>query len=125
LIPFAALLVGTIAGWGWAATGLVFYGALILSFMGGCRWGFAAAPLGAGPEYLPLCISVVPALYAWIALMLPMQWTALALAVGFVALFLADRVLAHHGGAPTWWPTLRLPLTIGATASLAVGGILG
>ncbi|MEM7060772.1 MAG: DUF3429 domain-containing protein [Pseudomonadota bacterium] len=125
LLPFAALVVGSIAGFEWASNGLMFYGALILSFMGGCRWGFAAAPLGAGPAFRPLAISVLPALYAWCALMLPFRAAALTLAAGFFILFLADRALTLQGGAPAWWTALRLPLTLGAVASLVIGGIVG
>lgn len=124
LIPFAALTVGAVAGVEWAANGLVFYGALILSFMGGCRWGFAAAGLGAGPEIKPLAYSVVPALYAWVSMQLPFGWACLALAIGFAALFVADRVLTQNGGAPQWWTTLRLPLSIGAGVSLLAGAAI-
>jgi len=48
-----------------AVTGLIGYGVVILSFMGGCRWGFAAAGLGEGASPASLGLSVLPALYAW------------------------------------------------------------
>lgn len=55
LLPFFALAPGAVVLVGdWAVfaqKGLVAYGALILSFMGGCRWGFAAAGLGDGPAF--------------------------------------------------------------------------
>ena len=69
LIPFVGLAIRAIAGpMEWrtgASTGLLVYGVSILSFMGGCRWGFAAAGLGQGPTLAPLAISVLPALLAW------------------------------------------------------------
>ena len=124
LLPFLALGLAVIAapaeGGVWAETLLLGYAAIILSFMGGCRWGFAAAGLGDGPTYRQFAISVGPALYAWVASQLEFGLAALALAVGFVALFLADRALTRAHGAPAWWPVLRLPLTAGAVLALVV-----
>lgn len=131
LLPFAALALAALAApGGWrdlALTALSGYGAVILSFMGGCRWGFASAGLGRGPTWGPLAISVVPALYAWVALLVtpdePGGATALLLAFGFPALLLADVGLAARGGAPAWWPSLRWPLTLGATLAMLVGAL--
>ncbi|MEM6942342.1 MAG: DUF3429 domain-containing protein, partial [Pseudomonadota bacterium] len=56
------------------------YGAVILSFMGGCRWGFAAVGLGAerqgGAEgaWSLYALAVLPALYAWPVAILPEPW---------------------------------------------------
>jgi hypothetical protein len=124
LLPFGALALGVLMGVDGARAGLLNYGALILSFMGGCRWGFAAAGLGEGPSVQMLGISVLPALYAWVAILFPFKAASVALAVGFVALYVADRALTRAGGAPVWWTTLRAPLTIGAAASLAVPAVL-
>ena len=109
-----------------AARGAIYYGVAILSFMGGCRWGFASAGLGEGPTFAPLAISVAPALLAWVGLWLSEDagpaWTATLLIGGFLALY-ADDVRAQAArAAPAWWTSLRAPLTIGATASLAVIG---
>lgn len=102
---------------------LVAYGAIILSFMGGCRWGFAAAGLGDGPTFRPLALSVLPALYAWLISMLPFPAASVGLAIGFLVLFLADIALTRNNGAPDWWPNLRLPLTIGAAGSLFAAAV--
>ncbi|MEL6282986.1 MAG: DUF3429 domain-containing protein [Pseudomonadota bacterium] len=128
LIPFVGLAILAIAGpteWRTgASTGLLVYGVSILSFMGGCRWGFAAAGLGQGPTLAPLAISVLPALLAWAAFWATPLWgaqiTALALVVGFVGLYFSDLAASRNGDAPAWWPALRAPLTVGATGSLAV-----
>jgi len=135
-VPLAAGIIGTAGlipffGFAWviwstpasvpsnlAAEFLAGYGAIILSFMGGCRWGFASAGLGAGPAFLPLIFSVVPALIAWPALMLEDPWRFVVLAAAFLFLFSWDVSLTRQGGAPAWWPRLRLPLTIGAVGSL-------
>ena len=124
LIPFVGLAVLTLAGGPpWTAGLLAGYGAVILSFMGGCRWGFAAAGLGQGAVFAPLAISVLPSLFAWLAVWLPDPFQFLALAAGFVGLYLADRALTEQGGAPVWWPALRFPLTLGATVSLVLAAL--
>jgi hypothetical protein len=125
LIPFvglAALLhLGPEGGRLLAAHMLAFYGVAILSFLGGCRWGFAAAGLGEGPALRPLVLSVVPALYAWAAMPLGVPDALVFLAAGFVALLGADISLTRAGGAPAWWPRLRWPLSVGAAGSLIAG----
>jgi len=40
-----------------------------------------------------------------------------------VALFSADVSVTRAGGAPAWWPALRLPLTAGATACVLAGAL--
>ncbi|TVQ59948.1 MAG: DUF3429 domain-containing protein [Rhodobacteraceae bacterium] len=126
LIPFVGLAGVTLVGpdeWRLLAQGaLAQYGAIILSFMGGCRWGFAAAGMGRGPVFAPLALSVLPALYAWGVLVAAAPPLNLAmLAAGLAALLAADLALVRAGGAPRWWPTLRWPLTLVAGASLLAG----
>ncbi|MEM9724512.1 MAG: DUF3429 domain-containing protein [Pseudomonadota bacterium] len=112
-----------------ARLSLLLYGGVILSFMGGCRWGFAAAGLGPGPTFLVLAASVTPALWAFFILIAALAQPAMvsfgaaaaALAVGFIALWGWDRAAAAEGAAPAWWMRLRTPLTIGASLSLALG----
>lgn len=132
LIPFVGLALVTAIGGdatltATAAQGALIYGGVILSFMGGCRWGFAAAGLGAGPSYAALGLSVAPALLGWAALwlvaMIGATWTAALLVVGFALLYLDDARTQTAGGAPEWWTALRLPLTLGASLSLIVIGL--
>ncbi|PIP98299.1 MAG: DUF3429 domain-containing protein [Rhodobacterales bacterium CG18_big_fil_WC_8_21_14_2_50_71_9] len=124
LIPFMALAALSLMApgpWDAVARGaLAFYGAVILSFMGGCRWGLAAAGMGEGPALRPLALSVAPSLWAWIALMAPAPVDLGMLALGLLALCAADVALTRAGGAPAWWPALRWPLTLGASVSLAL-----
>ena len=100
------------------------YGAIILSFMGGCLWGFAALAGRAG--WLPLGVAVLPALWAFGAGFLPLPGVELtaarALALGLVALLAADFGFARAGLAPRWWLALRLPLTVVAATCLWLGG---
>lgn len=126
LIPFVGLaavaLVGPEAWRAVAQAALAQYGAIILSFMGGCRWGFAAAGMGRGPAFDLLAISVAPALYAWgVLVAAPAPLDLAMLAAGLAALLAADLALARQGGAPRWWPALRWPLTLVAGLSLLAG----
>ncbi len=122
LIPFAGLAALALVGpESWSATvlkALAYYGATILAFMGGCRWGFAAAGLGRGPELRTLAWAVAPSLWAWVALMLPPPFEKEMLGLGLLILYVMDLRLTAEGGAPAWWPQLRLPLTLGAAACL-------
>ncbi len=126
LLPFAGLaLAAQVAPAAWAdaaADGLLVYGATILAFMGGCRWGFAAAGLGAGPDWRPLAVSVLPSLWAWAAVwaapLLGAAGAATALALGFALLFWDDARATRAQEAPAWWRSLRAPLTLGACSAL-------
>lgn len=118
LIPFAAGLLGTalpalaIIG----PAGLLLYGAVILSFMGGVHWGLAIA---AGPvRPLQLVVSVMPALLAWVAALVGGIPGLLLESLGFVVLFGFDLVATDRGWAPIWYPALRVRLTAGAVACL-------
>lgn len=104
-----------------ALAALAAYGAVILSFMGGCRWGFAA--LEPRPDWGRLGLSVLPALVGWAALLAGGRLSLGLLAAGFVALLAADLALTRAGGAPAWWPRLRWPLTLGAVASLSLAAV--
>ncbi len=69
LVPFYALL-GVVAiqdGASWVTPAFVGYAAVILSFLGGIAWG-RALQSAAGREFR---LSVVPSLFAWLALLLP------------------------------------------------------
>ena len=85
------------------------YGAVILSFLGGIRWGFAIA-------YEPfdkrsLTLSVVPSLLGWFALLLPDQYAVLVLLLGFCAQGAWDSFYINAGNAPPWFGRLRITIT--------------
>lgn len=113
-LPFAVLSVSV---WSppWqaqAVPALLTYSALILSFLGGVRWGRALS--GDRPqEYL---WAVLPSLWAWGALQLPSLAGLLLLAVGFVALWWLDGP-ADRLSAPAWFRRLRSVLTALVLAS--------
>ncbi|MGF1453786.1 MAG: DUF3429 domain-containing protein [Alphaproteobacteria bacterium] len=104
--------------------GQSFYAAVILSFMGGVRWGLAM--VGELPSrFGPLALSVTPALMAWAALLvlmlLPGAGAPVALVLmilGFAGLLWSDLRASRAGVAPAWYPNLRIPLTLIVVGSL-------
>ncbi|CAL8343738.1 unnamed protein product [Merluccius merluccius] len=97
----------------------VVYGASIVSFLGGARWGFAI-PEGspARPDWMNLGNSVVPSLIAWLALLCRDNVTEGALLV-LMGLGLALHYdLTLLPGYPAWFKAMRTLLTLVATFSL-------
>lgn len=128
-LPFVALAAGHILTSGEAASltgfALAAYGAVILSFLGGIRWGLAVAPRGVGGSLtMPLTLSVVPSLIGWGALLAPAPASLLILASTFLAVLLWDRRAAQTGAAPFWYPRLRVPLTTVVVTTLLAGAFL-
>ncbi len=130
MIPFAALAVGAVVSRDHGALcsrALLGYGAVILSFVGALHWGFAMT-LGAlgGHQRRRLYIwSVLPALIAWLALVLVPPLGYALLVGGFIAHYWQDIRLvgpSAPGTFPDWYLPLRTRLTIGACLCLAVGG---
>ena len=114
LVPFVASTAMLLAGGDEAAlfwrTVLLGYGVAILSFMGGVQWGLVMRQ-GNGGNWLGFSASVLPALAAWFALLLPPPAQLPALALGFALLLAYDLRTVRLGVAPEWYPNLRWPLT--------------
>ena len=90
---------------------LLLYGTVILAFMSGVLWGFAAKgwSLGYG-------LSVLPALWTFFAAFLDDAPRMIALAIGFAAILGLDFAFRHL--APSWWWRLRVILTVIVLACL-------
>ena len=97
---------------------LLAYGAVILSFLGGIRWGLAMLTTDAANLFGPLFVSIVPATLGWFALLLTSSMGLMLLALGFAAMLIADLRLST---APPWFRSLRRPLSVGAIVSLILG----
>ncbi|XP_061099701.1 transmembrane protein 69 isoform X2 [Conger conger] len=97
----------------------IVYGASILSFLGGARWGFAL-PEGspAKPDWLNLANSVVPSLLAWVALLFRDNTTEAAIMVIMGLGISLHYDLALLPTYPSWFKALRAVLTVVATLSL-------
>lgn len=99
---------------------LVRYGIVILAFMSGVIWGFAAH---ADDRRAPMAyvLSVIPALWAFFLVPGPGPAALIFLITGFVGLLGIDWLFWHQGLAPRWWMRLRAWLTAVVAACLAVG----
>lgn len=92
------------------------YGALILSFLGGARWGFEVTRTR--PRHLVVALAMLPTLAGLALLLLPPGLRSLQLAG--IALLLGVHYLwdLRAAGLPQWYPRLRSPLTAGAIFGL-------
>ncbi|XP_042353203.1 transmembrane protein 69-like [Plectropomus leopardus] len=122
LIPFVSaplLMAATQSFYPELAYAQVVYGASIVSFLGGARWGFAI-PAGspAQPDWMNLGNSVVPSLLAWLALLCRDNITegALVVIMGLGLSLHYDLTLLP--GYPSWFKAMRTLLTLVATFSL-------
>ena len=124
LIPFvagtAALFSSDPAVSGPALYSLTVYAAVILSFMGAVHWGLAMQH-NVDTGHWQLGLSVLPALVAWASLSLQAPRDSLiTLAIAFVVLLMADLWAIARHLVPSWYRTLRVPLTIVVVVALGV-----
>ena len=111
---------------------LMVYAAIVLSFMSGVLWGLAMLVPGHGApgrwghlgDWRRYGASFVPALFAWIGLLLPVKAGAWVMAIGFIGILIYDLRCTKAGEAPSWFPALRWPVVVMATGSLIVGIVL-
>jgi len=122
LIPF---LAPGIIGWIWpdhaalAASALAVYAALILSFLGGARWGMAVAAPAVDNRIVSL--AMLPSLAGFALLMLPAEqrlWQLGGLAGAHMLQGFWD---LRARSAPAWYASLRGQLTLTALIGLALG----
>ena len=135
IAPLALGLAGLLPFWGLAMALLVHsafaldtqrldlalatYAAIIVSFLGGIRWGLALR--GGNDGGAPYALSVVPSLVAWAALAAPEPWRLVILGLVALALGPLDLDLVRSGAAPLWFGRLRLILSTGAGVALLLG----
>ena len=87
------------------------YGTIILAFMSGVLWGFAAdvedkrRPVG-------LILSVLPALWAFFTLNGTLINPFMGLIIGFLGVFAIDLRFYYWQLTPAWWLSLRSILTL-------------
>jgi hypothetical protein len=124
LLPFLAPpLVPLVAP---ALTGLALrilalYGALILSFLGGARWGMAVVE--AAPQVRVVSLAMLPTLVGLGLLLLSDSHGGpclLGLAAALGLHWLWD---TRGGRVPSWYPHLRSILSAGAIAGLLAGTV--
>jgi hypothetical protein len=98
---------------------LIAYAALILSFLGGARWGFAlSAPK---PNRLQISLSMLPTLVGLAILGSPLGGCKLQIIALAFALLVQGFWDVRASDGPDWYPRLRIVLTLGAIIGLALG----
>ena len=99
---------------------LQIYGIVILCFMAGVIWGFAAR--AEGPQATVFyALSVIPAIFVFLTAFAEPRPSLVMLILGFLALLAVDATAARRGLTPTWWMRLRLLLTVVVVICLGVG----
>ena len=94
------------------------YGAIILSFLGGIRWGTAIGPYDTQRQSLEFSASVLGSLAGLAALFLPPVPALTLLIAGFLMQALWDVTSVEARRLPAWFGKLRMLLTGGAVISL-------
>ena len=129
LLPFVVLAAGVWVDASHSSLwldALMSYGAVILSFVGALHWGFAMSQsnMPAQQRTHSFVWSVVPALMAWIALLMMPKYACALLVAAFLIHLWQDRRLVEVVNLPVWYLPLRLQLTLVACTSL-IFGVLG
>ena len=95
------------------------YGTVILAFMSGVLWGFAAnvsdkrRPIG-------LILSVLPALWAFFTFNGILSNPFMSLIIVFLGVFIIDVRFYYWHMTPKWWLSLRSILTLSVIICLSV-----
>jgi hypothetical protein len=98
-----------------------------VSFVGALHWAFAMTlpELDTEQRVVRFVWSVIPALLAWTALLLPPLLAATLLIAGFVVHYLQDRRLDSLSNLANWYLPMRLRLSSVACICLAASGYWG
>ena len=108
LIPFAACAAALLGNWSLPliddpARAMLGYAAVILSFLGGVRWGFALRMADSGLQARAFALSVGPSIAAWLTLLAPTLLGLAAMPALFLMLGIADMRMTEVG-APALVP---------------------
>jgi hypothetical protein len=127
VIPFALLTAASVLDihpWSLDPTmALRAYGACILSFMGGAQWGILLPRDEGRAPFSRYLVSVLPALLAFLCLLIPSTAGLVGLIVGFLALLAYDLSTVRQGLAPRWYASLRVQLTLAVMVLLGIAVI--
>jgi Protein of unknown function (DUF3429) len=104
---------------------MLVYGAVILSFLGGIRWGLALREPNVDRQALQFVVSVIPSLVGWVAVLVGTLPGMALLAIAFAAQGLLDLKFTEAGRAPAWFGRLRLLLSVLVVGSLAIAFSFG
>lgn len=126
LIPFFAAPLGTILApdFRWQFNeALLWWSAIILSFLGGARWGAAVQAEAPSPRLIGL--AMLPSIAGWLILVLvPANMRVIQFSVLATALLLHLLWDLAARAMPGWYGRLRMVLTAGAMTALAWQALL-
>jgi hypothetical protein len=102
-----------------APVALLGYGATIVAFLGGVRWGAEMQRPG-GPRGLVMALATLPQVLAWLLIVAPVPTVA---RYGGLMLLVAVAAVADATSAelPDWYRRIRIPLGVGAAIALGSG----
>ena len=95
------------------------YGTIILAFMSGVLWGFAAN-VGGKRQPVGFILSVLPALWAFFTFDGLLINPLAGLIIGFLGVFAIDVRFHYWQLTPEWWLSLRCILTLLVIICLSV-----
>ena len=95
------------------------YGTIILAFMSGVLWGFAAN-VGGKRQPIGFILSVLPALWAFFTFNGLLNNPLAGLIIGFLGVFAIDVRFHYWQLTPEWWLSLRCILTLLVIICLSV-----
>ena len=95
------------------------YGTIILAFMSGVLWGFAAN-VGDKKQPIGFLLSVLPALWAFFNFNGILINPLAGLIIGFLGVFVIDIRFHYWQLTPEWWLPLRCILTLSVIICLSV-----
>ena len=95
------------------------YGTIILAFMSGVLWGFAAN-VGGKRQPIGFILSVLPALWAFFTFNGLLINPLAGLIIGFLGVFTIDVRFHYWQLTPEWWLSLRCILTLLVIICLSV-----
>ncbi len=101
---------------GTAADALKLWGALLLAFLSGIRWGLALANEPVSSRVLAL--ACIAPLVAFLVLVLADQAALILLFVAFAAHGAWDTFAIHAGAAPLWFARVRMVATLAVSLCL-------
>jgi len=122
LIPFVGLSVWYVMTQdatqaGFVLSALMAYGAIILSFVGAIHWGRSLHEPHMVRSNLLQIITIIPALLGWVALLVPAEIGLSILIVGFILIYLFDRLQYRE---LYWMQKLRFNLSMGVVFTLLI-----
>ena len=90
----------------WALHALATYSAIVLAFLGAIHWGRALDKMPYSNQYPTLLFGLIPALLAWLSLLLPLELSLPMLAAGLMFVWGTEQMV-FNDTLPTWYRHLR------------------